>query len=342
MSIKKSYKTSKYFVAVFVLLLALALVIGCGKETAAEDKSEASTVSEEIAADENAANDDVTTNGEADSNDKAYSNAKVDSNVEDDSDVEVSSDVGLASTGDGETTQTDSASAETIQPLSIEEQIRLLVDSKDVWYQEKSDKENSKIYYLVTDLDMNDRIEIIRCDYCALPEFCKNRFFEVSADYSSVEKMDYDVETMWANGEENGTSHGIANAPVPINCFWNKAGNRTTYYYIIPTREHEEGVETITQMSLGVNNTGKVFTDFTGYANMDTETGEITYSDYNGFECSQEEFEKSGFISYSVESGWQCDSVTWQTVVIDDTTDMYESLMNSYTAYAHNPVNRAY
>ena len=77
---------------------------------------------------------------------------------------------------ESETTQSDSANVQAPTPLSTEEQIRLLVDSKDVWYQEKSDKENSKIYYLVTDLDMNDRIEIIRCDYCALPEFCKNRF----------------------------------------------------------------------------------------------------------------------------------------------------------------------
>lgn len=323
MSLRKWYKTSKYVAVICVAMLALTMMFGCGRENVPDAEA---IITEESDTEE------------AKPEESVVEEAKPEESVAE----EIKPEENSVPATESETTQSDSANVQAPTPLSTEEQIRLLVDSKDVWYQEKSDKENSQIYYLVTDLDMNDRLEIIRCDYCSLPEFCKNRFFEVSADYSSVEKMDYDVETMWANGEENGTSHGIANAPVPVNCFWNKAGNRTTYYYIIPTREHEDGVETITQMSLGVNNTGKVFTDFTGYANMNTQTGEITYLDYNGFECSQEEFERSGFISYSVESGWRCDSVTWQTVVIDGTTDMYESLLASYGAYAHNPVNRAY
>lgn len=328
MSLKKSYKITKYLVMFCGLLLTMAMMCGCGKEISVDVEQNEPTPAEEMQTEETQTEENLT------------------------GDITAEEDAVQSSENSGE--ETFENPDETVEPiiseendeavnvLSVEEQIQLFVDNKDVWYLAESDKENSKIYYLVTDLDMNDRIEIVRCDYCALPEFCKNRFFEVSADYSTVEKMDYDVETMWSNGEENGTSHGIATAPLPINCFWNKAGNRTTYYYIIPTREHEEGVEAVTQMSLGVNNTGKVFTDFTGYANMDTETGEITYSDYNGFECTQEDFEKSGFISYTVESGWQCDSVTWQTVMLDETTDMFEKLLESYNAYAHNPVNREY
>lgn len=239
--------------------------------------------------------------------------------------------------------------AKSANKSSVEEQLKLLANSENVWRNDISDRSNSYVYYAVTDLDRNGRLEIIRCDYCYLPEFCKNRFYEVTPDYKSVRKMEYDVETMWAEGEESGSSHGLLNANLPVYCFWNSQYGKSSsdytgisYYYIIPTREVHDGYESIVKMALCANNSGKVFTDFIGYANMNSETGEVSYMDYNGFDTTEEEFAKAEFRAYSADTGWECDKVNWSFFMLEGEENILESLTDSYNEYSHETIIRLY
>lgn len=250
---------------------------------------------------------------------------------------------------DGAFTDYKYDNAVSVNKSSIEEQLKLLAKEQYVWRNDISDRSNSYIYYAVTDLDRNGRLEVIRCDYCYLPEFCKNRFYEVTPDYKSVRKMDYDVETMWAQGEESGSSHGLLNANLPIYCFWNSQYGKESkdytgisYYYIIPTREVHEGYESVVKMALCANNSGKVFTDFVGYANMDPATGEVSYMDYNGFDTTEEEFAKAEFRAYSADTGWECDKVNWMFITLDDNDDVMKKLSDSYAEYTHETIIRLY
>ena len=74
----------------------------------------------------------------------------------------------------------------------------------------------NEVAYLITDLNRNGRYELIRSERLAdnpeNTEFCRNRFFEINEDYSGIYKMEYEVETMWANGELSGWS--------PSSCRW--------------------------------------------------------------------------------------------------------------------------
>lgn len=232
---------------------------------------------------------------------------------------------------------------------SVEEQLKLIASTEHIWRNDKADKANSYVYYAVTDLDKNGRLEIIRSDYCYLPEFCKNRFYEVTPDFKNVVKMEYDVETMWGEDEESGSSHGLVNVNLPIYCFWNSQYGKDapgytgiTYYYIIPTREVHDGYESIVKMSLCANNSGRVFTDFVGYANMNSETGEVSYMDYNGFDTSEEEFAKAEFSAYSADTGWECDKVNWSFVTLTEDEDVLECLTKSYNDYSHETIIRLY
>ena len=68
-------------------------------------------------------------------------------------------------------------------------QLALLINSRDKWFKTAT---GGDIFYAVTDLNMDNRLELIRTEMNYNPDSTVNRFWQVSADYRTLEPMDYE------------------------------------------------------------------------------------------------------------------------------------------------------
>lgn len=224
-------------------------------------------------------------------------------------------------------------------PDSIEGQIYTISQNSDLWY-EGSGEGYHKIKYAVTDLDMNGRLEIIMSDFNEDSYFSRNRFYEVTEDYSGLYKMEYDCETKWANGEEDGYAPDLmlfSNMACYSSATWGSATDDyagPTYFYITEDElvypDYESSV--MAYMELIIGNQGTVHTFGKGMIYYYPD-GTVLYNDEGGLDCTEEEFFTSLHWGFNAEYGWAKDNVTWSFVDIDVPEHCYNALVESYQGY---------
>lgn len=221
---------------------------------------------------------------------------------------------------------------------SVKAQIELFTMSQDIWRIDDNDvPSNCVVYYAITDLNMNGRLEITRYAKHWDIGFCQNRFFEISEDFTSVGKMEYQLEDYWANGEETGYAPDFDIAEYPIYCYWST--DSENYYYILDDIRSSDDGEDRTVIALIARPDGYMSTYWLGESCYDDGAGERVYINDSGYGCSEEEFIHAAENAFPSESGWRRDQVGMGfTMILNGTEDdaIEQALLDSYKQYYHS------
>ena len=229
---------------------------------------------------------------------------------------------------------------------SINAQIDRFIENSDMWYLDILKRETgSEVSYCLADLNRNGRYELIRSERLSNNEdntqFCRNRFFEISEDFSSVYKMDYEVENMWANGELSGWSHDLLRAQQgELNCYWNPdfgsadPDRGIAYFYVIPSMRVNKYGTSECKLVLRTDS-GHTMGYGSAVGMADLTNG--SYTDEGGFECSREDYENAAEISFPSDY-WKHDKVYILYVTLDDKSEdrLKEALTESASAYFYS------
>ena len=231
--------------------------------------------------------------------------------------------------------------------VSKRAQIQAFIDNSDMWYLKPLDVDpGNEVAYVITDLNRNGRYELIRSERLAdnpeNTEFCRNRFFEINEDYSGIYKMEYEVETMWANGELSGWSHDLLRADRDyLDCYWNEEFGSAlddysvAYFYIVPTLMKNDTSLMENKMVLRVDGKKSVKHGMSvGMADLKYNR----YTDEGGFESNKEYYDNAGNICYRSEDGWNHDKVYILYEKLDDTnkSEWEDLLLESANAYFYS------
>lgn len=209
-------------------------------------------------------------------------------------------------------------------------QLALLINSRDKWFKTAT---AGDIFYAVTDLNMDNRLEIIRTEMNYNPDSTVNRFWQVSADYRTLEPMDYESQFKLADGSEDPAQPALMNLET-VYSYWNFS--YTDYYYVFPTRTYDENGDRLRMMMLDVTDDGKVkYVCNLGESSYSYDDGAMKYLDFNGDACTEEEFNSlaSSYFDFD-ERTWIKETVRFAFVTIKDSSDlnnMLDMLYNSYT-----------
>ncbi|MBP5746009.1 MAG: hypothetical protein J6W58_06875 [Lachnospiraceae bacterium] len=229
---------------------------------------------------------------------------------------------------------------------SINAQINRFIENADMWYLDPSKTEScSEVSYCMADLNRNGRYELIRSERLSKntdnTQFCRNRFFEINEDFSSVYKMDYEVENMWANGELSGWSHDLLRAQQgELNCYWNPDFGSAipdlgiSYFYVTPTMRVNGYGMSECKLVLKTDSGHKIgYSTAIGMADLTYEQ----YTDEGGFECSRQDYEDAAEISFPSDY-WTHDKVYILYVTLDDKSAdrLKEALTESASAYFYS------
>lgn len=95
--------------------------------------------------------------------------------------------------GCGQTTDTTSSSHDSnFDPSTPQAQIKLIVDSKALWFQSQ-DYANELFAYTVTDLDRNGRLELIVANMGGTGLYTYSSFYEVNETFDALESCAYNA-----------------------------------------------------------------------------------------------------------------------------------------------------
>lgn len=233
--------------------------------------------------------------------------------------------------------------------VSKKAQIQAFIDNSDMWYLDPSKvDQGNEVAYVITDLNRNGRYELIRSERLNNNpdnrQFCRNRFFEISEDYRSIYKMEYENETKWANGELSGWSHDLLSCDrSEIDCYWDEnfgsASENFTikYFYVIPTIMDNSYGLMENKMVLAADGSNKITSSFSvGMAYLSANT----YTDEEGIDCSKEAYEDAQNISFPTKDGWTHDKVYILYEQLDDNNigSWKDALTESANAYFYSTV----
>ena len=200
--------------------------------------------------------------------------------------------------------------------ISKAAQIGTFMANSDEWLLGDSDiaslLSGAEVNYAVADLNRNGRYEIIRSVKFMDPSaptlygICINRFYEISEDYESIYKIDYDVEYMWEE-EISGWEHDLVSAADDYITCYHK--DDSEYYYITPTRHYGADGEGYSEnkMVLIARDNG-TFVNYSGGLGMmsyNAESNVYDYYDDGGLTCSVGDY-ASGIEQwyFSAENGY--------------------------------------
>ena len=237
---------------------------------------------------------------------------------------------GMVYQSDGDNTQEDAeqeesdepppqeapaAAGQTETPRKIpEEQINLFLAQRDVWYQGGSpDYYPAYLYYAVTDLNQNGRLEIIRSELRYDTNVSINRFYEIDESETGVTEMNYDL----ADAGETESAPGLVNAELPAMCFFRDG----IYRYSVPTQgEPNENLEIEFFYMLCVDQQEHVTTELLGEKWVSHTAGTVSY--LRGLdEIEQREYDGADFFRYG---GDDCCECAWEWVMLPDGWDIEE------------------
>ena len=212
----------------------------------------------------------------------------------------------------------------------IDTQIILIANNRDKWF---NNTLGDDTFYAVTDLNMDGHLELIRTSMKYNPEETRNRFWQVSPDYRTLEPMEYEGQFTLADGTED-THQPTLMSVEEIRSYWNFS--YTDYYYVFPSRFNDEDGETMSRMILNINSDGKVlYSGNLGEQRFSFKDVSTTYFDTNGETCTEERFnDLAGDYFKFDERTWIKEVVRIAFVTITDTNDLQNlvnMLYNSYT-----------
>lgn len=128
----------------------------------------------------------------------------------------------LAGCGSGSHTVPSSAPEENrADPLSMENQISLLLRQKSVWGYLDEEYSDS-LAYAVTDLDQNGRLEVISASVSGTGLYTTAHFYEVNSTGDALELCTYDISEY-----ESGADLSFSDT---LPCYYDAGSD--TYYYI--------------------------------------------------------------------------------------------------------------
>ncbi len=210
--------------------------------------------------------------------------------------------------------QTPAPDVTTETHKTPEEQIELLLEQTDVWYRGGSPAYYpAYLYYAVTDLNQNGRLEVISSEYRYDTNVSINRFFEIDETETRVVGMKYDL----ADVDETEIAPGLVNAAMPTLCFFRDG----EYHYSIPTPgEPNENLEIEFFYMLSMNQQGEVSTELLAEKWVNNMTGTTSY--LRGLEkIKQREYDGADLIRYEDCEVCECD---WSWVLLLDGWDEQE------------------
>ena len=238
--------------------------------------------------------------------------------------------------------------------VSKEAQAKLILDNSNMWLIPENDVEaGNEVHYAVADLNRNGRFELIRSERITNSvneNFCRNRFYEIGADYDELIKLDYEPSYYWddsPNGELGGWEHDLLTASENyITCYWNSFSYdegltyQDTYTYIIPTLEipADDNYLRENKMTLIFDGDTSIPNGYTlGMKFSDKNGKNVSYMDDGGLDCTQEMYETGIEAAlYEPERGYSKDLVYiyYVDMVSDYDTD-FQSLIASADSYWH-------
>ncbi|MBR1658919.1 MAG: hypothetical protein IJ705_01210, partial [Oscillospiraceae bacterium] len=197
------------------------------------------------------------------------------------------------------------APAPETKQLSPEDQIELFLGHMGLWYQGGPEYYPAYVYYTVTDLNRNGRLEVIRSEYRYDTNTSINRFYEIDEAESGVTELDYDL----ADNGETELSPGLVNAEMPMMCFFRDG----LYYYSVPSPGvPNENLEIEYFFMLGIDQMGHVSTEVLAQKWLDRMNDKTSY--LRGLEeIGQVEYDGADFFRYS---GYDCCECSWDWVLL--------------------------
>ncbi len=207
--------------------------------------------------------------------------------------------------------------------LTDAEQTALFVEQKDVWYQADPEHFPAYLYYAVTDLDRDGRLEIVRSEYKYDTGASFNAFFEIGEDGRGVVELSYDLE----GAEETEIAPGLVNADLPAECMYSGG----VFRYRIPTPYYDNGDGLEKLYMLCADRRGAVNCELLGVKRVDAATGEVTCLDAQGAPISELEYGKAELSRYDGDGMALC---SWEWVVLLDGYDFEKELTVSWEGFS--------
>lgn len=232
----------------------------------------------------------------------------------------------------------EEAIAKKSDKSSPEAQVQVIMDHKKDWWVPDEDY-TWNIAYMICDLDRNGRLELVSSKYNYYDDININRFYEITEDFTGLEKMEYDCETKWYDGEEKGWCPALQNQ-YNVHCIITDMGqalegyNGPAYRYIIPTNQGSGDGYMENKIEMNVDNRGRVWTGSVGIR-MGIENP--SYSDVEGLDCTEEEYNVMEFLYYHDD---EYEVVNFSFVMLQEDMadeDMYWGLLDSYRGFTHEP-----
>ena len=186
---------------------------------------------------------------------------------------------------------------------TAEEQIGLFLAQKALWFQGGPEYAPACLYYAVTDLNQNGRLELIRSEFRYDTNASINRFYEIDEAMTGVRELPYDLAS---NGEDTA-SPGLVNAELPAMCFFRDG----IYRYSVPSPiEGAENLAIEFFFMLCIDREGSVTTELLGEKWLNRATGEASYL-RGTEEIAQRDYDGADFFRYG---GDDCCECTWEWV----------------------------
>ncbi len=207
---------------------------------------------------------------------------------------------------------------------SIYSQLGIMADNMDIWYHEP-DYADDLYCFAVTNLDLDDRLELIVANYGGTGEYTYSHFYEINESYDGLTEC----ETNFAEGE---SQPDIIEEFISVFC----DAKGIFHYIFFDNLRIGAGEDDLITSALTLQN-GKITNDPLRCMRVTygEEQGSIAYTNGAGDEITEEEYKNAvenafeGLTSYTVTFGWQ-DAGKLEGLSREEVTDKLEESYNKF------------
>lgn len=228
------------------------------------------------------------------------------------------------------------SSSNDSQPLSVEAQLQLILEQKNVWGQLDEDYSDD-LSYMVSDLDQDGLLEIVSASISGTGLYTTGHFYEVNSTGDGLELCTYSIP--------EGDSEADLSISDSVPCYYDAGSDM--YYYIFNDTIHAGAAEyylssiaislkdcTVTPQTLG--------TQLTIYTDPEKDPT-VTYLRNDGTEISKDEFDALADAAFPNAEKKQADLVWFSPYNIDENAkdaaalsddDLLEQLNTSWKGFS--------